>query len=141
MQLYIPDNGEELTLAKDWTFNLYGEGRNEDFWCLLENKKSRKYSYRFEEENAIYEYQDHCVYNNEVHKIKVRIGFAYKEVTLPKGTILKVDRHYIRNGNKEFSSLTFRIKSCPIKTYEKQRFWAKLLDVNQMEIEDDTNKF
>lgn len=31
MKLYIPEIGDKLTLAKDWTFNLYAEGRNEVF--------------------------------------------------------------------------------------------------------------
>ena len=55
-------------------------------------------------------------------------------VTLPKGTILKVDRIYIRKGKSDYSSITFYCKNLPNTTSKKKsksfRFWAKLEDVN-----------
>lgn len=52
-------------------------------------------------------------------------------VTLSKDSILKVARIYIRKGNKDFSSVTFFVKG----TYNG-RFFARLEDVNKMEIEE-----
>lgn len=43
-------------------------------------------------------------------------------VTLPRGSILKVERIYIRRNQPQYDSVTFR--------WEKCRFWAKLADVN-----------
>lgn len=53
---------------------------------------------------------------------------------VPKGTILVVDRVYIRRGLRDFSSLTFRTKSSPQKELNKKgiKFWAKLSDVNRI---------
>jgi hypothetical protein len=47
--------------------------------------------------------------------------------TLPKGTVLELDRIYIRKGAKEFSSTTFKLRK------EKVRFWVKLADANRIE--------
>lgn len=50
-------------------------------------------------------------------------------VTFNTGTELKIDRIYIRKGNKEYSSISFWIKNGP---YKGARFWAKLSEVNQI---------
>jgi hypothetical protein len=57
------------------------------------------------------------------------------DVTLPKDTILKVDRIYIRQGSEDFDSVTFRISDCPNKDLIKKRFWVKLDDANKLEFE------
>lgn len=65
-------------------------------------------------------------------------------ITLPAGTILAVDRIYIRKGAADFSSITFYAKelgevimpgSSPSrpKRVKAQRFWAKLEDCNNIE--------
>ena len=69
-------------------------------------------------------------------------------VTIPAGTVLKVDRIYIRKGNSEYSSITFYAKDLgeitrrpsywnrsgkPTKK-KSLRFWAKLSDCNNIEI-------
>jgi len=51
--------------------------------------------------------------------------------TLKKGTVLEVDRIYIRKGAADYSSITFRIKGGK----KSPRFFAKLEDVNKMECE------
>lgn len=69
-------------------------------------------------------------------------------ITLPEGTVLSVQRIYIRSGKKEWDSITFSIKELPTsdngrksatmkKTSKKAigRFWAKLRDVNEIEYE------
>lgn len=56
------------------------------------------------------------------------------DVTLNKGSILKVDRIYIRKGKQEYSSITFVLtQTTQFKTKKKPRFWAKLEDVNKIE--------
>jgi hypothetical protein len=67
-------------------------------------------------------------------------------VSLPAGTVLAVDRIYIRKGSSDFSSITFYAKGLgesEIKNrwsgrttkWKAQRFWAKLADCNQIEFE------
>lgn len=73
-------------------------------------------------------------------------------VTIPEHTELKIDRIYIRKGNKDFSSVTFISQNSlnvlfkPKKKLTKQekqrhpnfgplRFFAKLQDVNKIEFD------
>jgi hypothetical protein len=107
MKLQIPDIGDKLTLQNNWSFTLYCEYRNSVLWKIFTDKE--------------FSWQD-----RRLNKTT--------EVSLPKNTILIVDRVYIRQGAKDFSSLSFRIESCPNKQLNKKRFWAKLLDVNTMSI-------
>lgn len=56
------------------------------------------------------------------------------EVTLPKETIIKVDRIYVKKGNSAYDSVTM-YASIP-GNKGKVRFWVKLIDFNQIEAED-----
>lgn len=74
----------------------------------------------------------------------------FLDVELPEGTILAIDRIYIRKGASDFSSVTFyakdlgmveipnspysRVKSKKIKK-KALRFWVKLSEVNTLEFE------
>jgi len=68
------------------------------------------------------------------------------EVTFPTGTVLAVDRIYIRKGSSDYSSITFYAKglgesihknrwSGKTTKWKAQRFWAKLQDCNNIEFE------
>lgn len=55
----------------------------------------------------------------------------YDDVTLPSGTVLKIDRIYIRKGLSDFSSVSFY---ATIPKYKNSvRFWVKLDDVNNIQ--------
>lgn len=67
-------------------------------------------------------------------------------VTLPTGTVLAVDRIYIRKGSSDYSSITFWAKglgesevknrwSKISRKWKLHRFWAKLQDCNKIEFE------
>lgn len=67
-------------------------------------------------------------------------------ITLPAGTVLAVDRIYIRKGVSDYSSITFYAKglgesevknrwSGRVTKWKAQRFWAKLTDCNNIEFE------
>ena len=105
MKMYIPEIGDKLELTKDWTFQLYHEHRNVK---LLEH----------------FGITPKLSYGTDLDK---------DEVTLPKGTVLKVDRIYIRKGGSPFSSVSFWAEG--IKGHDKRgaRFWAKLNDCNNIE--------
>jgi len=131
MKLYIPEIGSEIRLIEDWTFSLYNEDRNSTLMEFINDPRKITYS-----------------------------KFDAIPCTIPAGSVLKVDRIYIRKGAEEYSSLTFfwkdrRTKSKMVEKWStayfgthhadrkdmvKQparpvRFWAKLSDVNDIVFE------
>lgn len=117
MNFYIPEIGAQIQLTEDWTFTLMpNESRNETFtkYLKLPNRENPYINGRFDRETY---YRN---YNSTV------------EVTIPKNSILKIDRIYIRKGNKDYSSVTFYVKTFGGEK-GKGRFWAKLADVNTIQ--------
>lgn len=131
MKLFIPEIGSEIRLSVDWTFPLYNEDRNHTLMEFVNDPRPRTY---------------------------ISWGDTSLPCTIPNGTILRVDRVYIRKGQSDFSSLTFLWKDAtvPAKMVEDERwdrntksyvpagtfhkvskkpvrFWAKLEDVNKIE--------
>jgi len=131
-KFFVPDIGDCIQLVEDWEFPLYLEGRNSSFVNVI--KPGIKYGYRHS--------------NNTIL------------ATLEAGTVLQVDRIYIRKGKSEWSSITFYIKYAPndinrekracidkhwpssttvieaeVAPEQKRkgcRFWAKLESVNEL---------
>jgi hypothetical protein len=111
MRLYIPALGDAMILAKDWTFQLFPEGRNESLYLYLGIA------------------------------FPIRVWGQTAEpvtVTLPIGTTLSVDRIYIRRGAKDFDSVTFNLIGAKTQQLRygskvRVRFWAKLPDANNIE--------
>lgn len=106
----IPTINTRLTLTRAWTFMLHKESRNDHFAARIgAAKKDGRWYHEWTAEEV--------------------------PVTLPIGTVLVVDRIYIRKGKSrsEYDSITFRLKKgeCPDKTIYG-RFWAKLGDVNRI---------
>lgn len=103
----------------------------QDFW----RGRDMKELHLFRESSL---YKQYVLFNNKVTNVNIYAGmedYYFRKSngskyihTLPKGTILEVDRIYIRQGNKECSSLTFKIRRKKVL-----RFWAKLQDVNNIE--------
>ena len=84
----------------------------------------------------------------KTHHDKSRsIGKSTIDVVIPAGTVLKVDRIYIRKGALDYSSVTFyatglgTVVVTPSYSWEKKkkksslRFWAKLCDCNNIVFE------
>ena len=112
MRLFVPTIGAKLCLEKDWEFSLFYEHRNSDLVKIFNLKPN---------DNNLDNWR--WYHDNKDKSSKV---------TLPKGTVLTVDRIYIRKNAKEYDSLSFVIKK------EKGaniygRFWAKLIDVNNID--------
>ena len=116
----IPEIGTTVTLSEDWTFDLHQEGRNKSLFERLSLK-----------------YEPNLYMRGHPEK-----------VTIPKDTVLKVDRIFIRKNMSDYSSITFFIidspdaKLKPINNNGKLttfsvgkvvRFWAKLDECNEME--------
>lgn len=157
--LYVPEIGDEITLAKDWTFNLHCEYRNHtlgDFlgynsyhcgWIAKSDNEAIDYLTGFQnrQENELYD-----EYVNRHHQWRLgceKFGQDMIEATIPKGCILKIDRIYIRKGSKDYSSITFYVKNMgeiftkssrwSDKKVNKKafRFWAKLSECNNIKFD------
>jgi len=120
MKLFIPACGDRIKLVSPWTFALFLEHRNTKFAdhrSLLKDNEKGQYN----------------VYSGE----RYRSPIAIRACTLKAGSILEIDRVYIRQFSKsaeaadsDFDSITFKVIG------EKHgRFWAKLADVNEIECE------
>lgn len=125
----IPDIGYLIKLSEDWTFNLYYEGRNDSLLKAIGCED--------------------CRTKGRVNGVWVRIDKESETVTLKAGSVLSVDRIYIRKGGEDYSSLTFWLKGTALYNGEefnigklnddattflkgKVRFWAKLDQVNKI---------
>jgi hypothetical protein len=109
-QLFIPPLGTELELGEDWSFPLFHEYRNRDFFTY------QKLKY--------------------FPTLQTRETDSEPSI-LPAGTRLKVYRIYIRRGQTNFDSVTFIMtQDASGKKVTRQRFWVKLADANRMIIKD-----
>jgi hypothetical protein len=125
--------GDEL-VEDDCTLFLNAEQDKEfdDLYesCYTGRKVKTRYGDEFEKEHDgdLYRKKRHEFYLKYVNSVPNN----FITHTFNSGTILKLDRIYIRKGNSDYSSVTFYVKNGELKG---QRFWAKLEEVNQMIIE------
>lgn len=139
MKLYVPEIGDELTIEQDWHFDLHYEERNASLYAHLgfTDVALKLGSYSWNTKDPL-----------------------PTSVALPAGTILKVERIYIRKGQDDFNSMTFVVPGIkvavpfPHREYPKVngkpdysakiietvqtknrplRFWVKLEDANKIE--------
>jgi hypothetical protein len=124
--LYVPDINTKLRLALPWNFTIFREHRNEKFLrFIMQDPNFNGWKYRD---------------SGNTHQWQVQ---------LDSGSIIIVDRVYIRRGKgfEDFSSLTFRLQKGSTLVYNgdmitakgNHRFWAKLRDVNKIVAEVDLN--
>jgi hypothetical protein len=116
-KLAIPELGQKLLLQNDLEVEIYLEYRNEKFlgqinpdWLLSSANR----------------------YYNSGRMPKHR-------VMLPAGTLLTVDRIYIRKGSSDYNSVTFShtrtdkaLRSSRLPT---GRFWISLKQANELDVE------
>lgn len=113
-KLFVPPLGTRLLLTEDWSFQLYNERRNATLMAMLGD--TRKISYSPESIPA----------------------------SLPAGTVLIIDRYYIKQGLGSFDSVSFRIENAKATATiysfagantRQVRFWAKLDEVNRLMVD------
>lgn len=114
-------------LAEDWTFHLHDEYRNEKFWMAVHGTlKTSETTY------------------TDQKGLSARPWRSSRSepilTTLPKGSVIEVDRLYLKKNNGDFDSVTFRLVSGPLGKKVKGRFWAKLAEVNTIVIDTDQSK-
>ena len=137
MRLYIPEIGDVVKLEKDWTFDLMIENRN---FSLLEDYIPRNILDKFydywrvpapksilEKHNLVSRKSEPKWYNEDEYEY-------FRPVTLSAGTLLKVDRIYVRKNMEAYSSITFLVENKKNQQGKKIRFWVSLTNANLMEI-------
>lgn len=148
-QLFIPAVGTELTLAEPWQFTVVNEYRNKTLveWMTGEAIGGEGL-WRGHYPLGVIDMP-----NGQRDYIKT--SNLTTTCTFPAGTVLKIDRIYLRKGNKEhthdYDSVTFIAQNLSAnstrtiwsrtdrkdrvqKIKTKPRFFAKLEDVNKMVI-------
>lgn len=137
MKLYIPEIGDIIILNEDWTFSLFNEYRNEKLVSFLSLDQKPSFNDVYAARRALG--ANHLASQEARTQLHIKYEQLQREydtpwtITLPKGSILRVDRIYIRKGASDFSSITFYLLEHPTITGKKPRFWAKLSDVNNIE--------
>jgi hypothetical protein len=102
MKLVIPRlKADKFSLIKPWAFGLHHESRNDALFTYLGL-------------TPITDWREQQTATPEA-------------ATLPKGTLLSIERYYIRQGNEQFDSVTFMIHEINgVALKKKIRFWVKL---------------
>lgn len=125
VRLFIPTISDKIILTKDWYFKLARESRN--------NSLLQKWFKSQDQEKTI----SHVKRSWDWWKERDKDESDPIYVLLPAGTILTLDRVYIRGKGadyRRFDSITFRIlKGSSCKELVGARFWANLRYVNQIE--------
>tara|TARA_Y100000034_G_scaffold48390_2_gene59763 strand:+ start:1206 stop:1757 length:552 start_codon:yes stop_codon:yes gene_type:complete len=145
-RLFIPTIGTHIRLRKPWTFDLYDERRNSGLLdaCGFYDKQLEEEDDNGPSWGVRYGW-GRGRFNNRQGR-QSTYGKPVLQVTLPRGTELKIARIYVRSGNDmyKFDSVTFQLikKSLPKKLQslgEKGkhggsagRFWVKLGDANNV---------
>ena len=115
MKMHVPRVGDRIKLAADWSFDLYSESRNYEFFKA--------------------QYPQTQVTNSYAWRGSLTVALT----TLPVGTVLRVERVFVRATNQgrdkedSYDSLTFRV--IDQKGKGAGRFWVKLPDANRIQFE------
>jgi len=156
--LLIPELGEELYLIEDWKPTIHAERRNAGLFInLSKHRKEQRELDRVAHQlylscsnwtraknTAIlndapdYERWESARKKAWAHDLNKLDGKTKKTVVFPAGTVLQVDRIYIRKGAADFSSITFKVKNFN-GNKGITRFWVKLEVANGMKFNFLTN--
>lgn len=142
MKFYLPTIGTKIRITAPWKFTLYGEYRNQEFGKIIGLYNNNVWML-----NTLQANEDQSSYWRRFTVLPVAI------ITLSENTDLTVSRIYVRNGAKEFDSITFWGKGIKgVSCFElgtevhpntslvfpkpvSFRFWAKLNEVNGTEFD------
>lgn len=123
-KLFVPAIGDRLTLTAPWEFTLSLERRNLKFAA---------------EQGLLTDAEKKERWNIFVGTDRAQRHLKVVKASLPAGTVLEVDRVYIRQFNKsalsddvDFDSITFKVTRDG-KPVKNQRFWTKLPDAYGIE--------
>jgi hypothetical protein len=129
VKLFIPELQTVLKLTKAWTFPVELEHRNSTLIEVMSGHKAQDFY-----PTVTYDWKNLSKHSRQMtNRIEhpPKVEWTGLQGRMPKGTLLTVDRIYIRAGNATFSSVTFKTKL----NGKSVRFWAKLSSVNTIEAE------
>lgn len=126
-----------MRLTEDWNFTLHPGSRNLSLYKQVspENVEEGRYG------NLTIKGS----YRSESERDKKKV-----QASLPSGSILMIDRVYVRQGKSEYSSITFQLKKTSRDDIDVEdakgkkfvRFWVKLDDANKVRFEEvDTDDY
>lgn len=142
---FMPTIGAQFRLEADLETRLFAEHRNSSLFKALGLIEERTFTRPF--------HTGTHTWTTEVMKVDPATlpfpdepwrGGGNHPVQLPAGTVLQVDRIYLRKGSEDFDSLTFLLVDSPderLKPWKKiktgasasfkgaVRFWLKLRDI------------
>ena len=110
-KMFIPALNTKLQVTKDWDISLFCDQRNRTLWDLASGMTEM-----------------------------ARIPLIHRKgqmavVRIPEGSILTVDRVYIRKDQEGYNSVTLRGWVEVRGTTHRVRFWVMLADFNKLEAE------
>lgn len=133
MILCMPTVGQKVRVldGQDWSFKLYQESRNDSMYAYVGKRLKPEHLRGFYDDfvggEAAY-YED----DKEPDRKSI-------PVSLPGGTVLTIDRIYLRKGAGEYDSVTFILNGAKLPgkkgVHARVRFWVKLEDVNTGRLE------
>lgn len=146
MKFFIPAVGTVFELEKPWEFLLYFEERNKTLFQAF-GSNVNQLVLKNTDKYGSYGTANICRYFPSVHIYGGGWVEKAAQFSLPPGTVLRVDRVYIRSGQAgEFDSVTLTVKdtthpfllySGKTKSGKKKtslgRFWVKLCDFNKID--------
>lgn len=139
MILCIPSVGQRVRVldGQQWTFRLYSEYRNYDAWEYFAAGQG------LPKRQMTTWYDDFVPDTSEAYRAVCAMGETperkHLPVTLDGGSVLTIDRIYLRKGKKDFDSITFILNNAKIPGKKganaRVRFWVRLDEVNAGNLE------
>lgn len=131
MILCIPTIGDKVRVrdGQEWTFHLIAEQRNyRAIDYFHPGQRDDGYYHCFDLPPGVSYYDYFSKHGQQPERKKWLI-------TISEGTVLTIDRIYLRKGKDEFNSITFILNKPPGKKGPMVRFWVRLDEVNQGNLE------
>lgn len=125
MIVCIPSIGDKVEVTQDWAFHLEPESRNVN--AMKHFIPTFQLEYK---QFAFYELGDQPSYHEYYYRYGKKPGYKKYPVTLKPGTVLTVDRIYLRKGKEDFDSITFVLNKPKGVKGPMIRFWVRLPEVN-----------
>lgn len=137
MRMFVPTVGTRIRTLADWHFDLAQENRNWHLLCVMHGWPIQSTWERYRAFSDV-----HGRYDDAWQDFQTKSH----PVMLPAGTLLEIDRIYVRKKLGDFDSISFWIRDCPNKalapkkakgTYpgKTPRFWVPRQVANALDFD------
>lgn len=133
MILCMPTIGQKVRVldGQAWDVKIYWESRNVTAIEYFTGQSYQIESYWDEYEGGRAAMEAHWADRHNVPKPELR----HTKVSVPEGSVLTIDRIYLRKGKGDFDSVTFVLNKPKGVKGPMVRFWTRLDDVNSGNLE------